>query len=296
MKTRTLLLTGLAILIILLVIGRFYFSEEDYNLQNTDWNGLSHLGSTAHVTPLYNTANLAGPGSGRTLLIVSPTKNFSVLESAQVLAFLHGGGRVVVADDFGNADSLLNAIGSPITVDPVLICQYENYYVNKTLPIVTNISSSPYTRNVGQLVLNHPASLNITGDTEVIVSTSDKAWRDYDGNLSLDSDERMGTYPVVARSEYAGGELIVISDPDILVNSMLDKGDNAAFMSDVFTGPVLADVSHGMEVTPVGFIYYVIKLNLWAQVLATVLILCGFIAFVMREKILKRPGSRPRRK
>ncbi len=296
MKTRTMLLSGLVVLIILLVIGRFYFSEEDYNLQNTDWNGLSHMASAAHVTPLYNTAGLAAPGSGRTLLIASPENNFTEAESAQILAFLRSGGKVVVADDFGKADSLLNAIGSPITIDPVPLYQYENYYVNQTFPIVTNISSSPYTRNVRQIVLDHPASLNVTGDAQVIASSSDRAWRDYNGNLSLDSDEQMGTYPVVARSAYAGGELIVISDPDIFINSMLDKGDNSAFMSDVFTGPVMVDVSHGMGVTPMGSVYYVIKLNLWAQVLAMVLILCGFIAFVAREKILKRPGSGPRKR
>lgn len=296
MKTRTMLLAGLVFLIILLVLGRFYFSEEDFNLQNTDWNGLSHMASSAQVMPLYSTAGLAGPGSGRTLLIVSPGNNFTEAESSQVLTFLRGGGRVVVADDFGNADSLLDSIGSPITIDPIPLYQYENYYVNRTFPIVTNISSSPYTRNVRQLVLDHPASLNVSGNAEVLISSSDKAWLDYNGNMSLDNDERMGTYPVVARSGYAGGELIVVSDPDIFINSMLDKGDNTAFMADVLTGPVLVDVSHGMGVTPVGSLYYTVKLNLWAQVLATALILCGFIAFVVRGKIIKLAGFRPRKR
>lgn len=295
MKTRTLLLAGLAILLILLCLGRFYFSEADYNLQNTGWNGLSHLASAAHVTPLYNTTSLAGPGSGRTLLIVNPAKNFTKAESAQVLAFMHSGGKVVVADDFGNADSLLQDIGSPITVDPVLLCQYDNYYVNQTFPIITNISS-PYAQNVRQLVLNHPASLNVTGNSEVIASSSDRSWLDYNGNLSLDSNEQMGIYPIVARTAYAGGELLVISDPDIFVNSMLDKGDNAAFMSDVFTGPVLVDVSHGMSVTPVGSVYYVVKLQLWAQALAVVLILCGLFAFMARKELLIKIDARRKKR
>ncbi len=240
---------------------------------------------------------MAGPGSGKTLLIVSPRKNFTGVESAQVLAFLHSGGTVVVADDFGNADSLLEDIGSPIQVDPVLLCQYEDYYVNQTFPIITNVSSSsPYTRNVGQLVLNHPASLNITGDVEIIASSSDRSWLDYNGNLSLDSDERMGTYPIAARADYAGGELLVISDPDLFVNSMLDKGDNAAFMSDVFKGTVLVDVSHGMGVTPVGSIYYVVKLNQWAQALAAVLIICALLAFIGRKRIFAFTGAMRRKR
>lgn len=295
MKTRTLLLTGLAILLVLLFMGRFYFSEADYNLQNTDWNGLSHLASATHVTPLYSTASLAGPGSGRTLMIVNPTNSFTKAESTQILAFMHSGGKVVVADDFGNADSLLNDIGSPITIDPVLLCQYENYYVNQTFPIITNISS-PYAQNVRQLVLNHPASLNVTGDVEVLASSSDRSWLDYNGNLLLDSNEQMGTYPVAARTTYAGGELIVISDPDIFVNSMLDKGDNAAFMSDVFTGQVAVDVSHGMDVTPVGSVYYVVLLNWWAQALVVVLILCGLFGFMARKELFTFIGARRRKR
>jgi hypothetical protein len=295
MKTRTLLLSGLAVLIILLVLGRFYFSEEDFNLQNPDWNGLSHLASAIHATPLYSTATLAGQGSGKTLLIVGPKKNYTTEESSQVLSFLHSGGKVVVADDLGSADSLLDAIGSPITIDPVLMCQYENYYVNQTFPIITNISS-PNMQNVRQIVLNHPASLNVTDTAEIIASTSDKAWLDYNGNLSLDGDERMGIYPVAAIDSFAGGQLLVISDPDVFVNSMQDKGDNAVFASDIFTGPVMVDVSHGMDVTPVGSVYYLIKLNQWAQVLAAVLIVCALLAFMARTEISAFLGSKRRKR
>lgn len=295
MKTRTLLLSGLAVLIILLVLGRFYFSEQDFNLQNSDWNGLSRLASATQLTPLYSTDALAGSGSGKTLLIIGPKNNFTMAESTQVLAFLHSGGKVVVADDFGSADSLLDAIGSPIRIDPVLMCQYENYYVNQTFPIITNITA-PNMRNVRQLVLNHPASLNVTESTEVIASTSDKAWLDYNGNLSLDSGERMGVYPVAALASYAGGQLLVVSDPDLFVNSMQDKGDNAVFVSDVFTGPVMVDVSHGMGVTPMGSVYYLIKLNPWAQALTAGLIVCILLAFMARSEIFTFLSSKRRKR
>ncbi len=106
----------------------------------------------------------------------------------------------------------------------------------------------------------------------------------------------MGTYPIAARTAYAGGDLLVISDPDVFINSMLDKGDNAAFMSDVLTGTVLVDVSHGMDVTPVGSIYYVVKLNQWAQALAAVLILFVLLAFMARKKIFAFTGAMRRKR
>ncbi len=282
MRKATLLLVALAILLLILGSARFYFSEADYTLENYGWNGLSQLSSC--VKPLYSIADLPVPGSGNTLLIISPATNFSPDESEHVLSFMQSGGKVVVMDDFGKANSLLNGINSPVTINPVLLCQQDDYYKNQSFPIAENISPSVYSDKVTKLVLNYPASLLVTDNAQVLASSSQTGWLD-NRNITLDANEQMGAYPVMARAPYGDGALLVVSDPDVLVNSMLDKGDNRAFLSNILDGTVWVDASHGRSVTPLGRLFYIVKYSLPAQASLALLILLGCFGLI---RLLRR--------
>lgn len=288
MRKAPLLIVLVAVLILFLIVGRFYLSEADFSLQNPSWNGMSDLSPDSNVHPLYNTSDLSSLGYGDTLLVISPMSNYTADESTQVLSFLHRGGKVVVMDDFGSANSLLGGIGSPITIDRALLCQYDDFYVNQSFPIISNFSMSAYTTNVSRLVLNHPASLNVTGDAHVLATSTSQAWIDRDDNGRLDTNERMGVYPVIARASYDNGELLVVSDPDIYINSMIDKGDNGVFMSNILKGAVWVDASHGRDITPVGALYYLARNDLITQLLVILLVFVVALLYVKRRDIIRQ--------
>jgi hypothetical protein len=285
---RSTLLIGLAVAVILILVGaRLYFSYGDFGLDNPFWNGIGSLPSDVNAQPLYSDSGLSGIDSHDTLLIVSPTVNFTSEESGDVLAFLNRGGRVVVMDDFGRSDSLLSAIGSPVIIDPVPMCQYDNYYVNQSFPIITNFSSSAYFDNVSSIVMNHPAVLNVSGG-DVLATTSSMAWLDYNDDSVLDNNESVGTYPVIASAEFNGaGQLIVISDPDIIINGMLDKGSNQAFMSNLLSGVVWVDVSHGRGLSTLDSFYFLVKGQIIVQLLLALFVLACGLAFVKRKTIMR---------
>jgi hypothetical protein len=265
LKKTTLLIAIVAIIVMLIFVGKLYYSEADFTLENPSWNGFSRL-SGVDLQPLYSTADLADLGLSDTLLIVSPIREYTQEESDSVSSFLQRGGKVVVMDDFGNANSLLESIGSPITINPTPLCEYENYHVNHTFPIVKDISQSDEMANVSQLMLNHPSSLNVSGSAYALAQTSARGWLDVNDNSRMDGLEKMGRYTVVARASYDNGQLLVISDPDIFINSMIDLGDNQAFMGNIFKGNVWVDVGHGRSLTPVGAIYYAAKYDILAQI------------------------------
>jgi len=291
------MLVGLAALFVLaLLAGRFFLSEADFSMANPSWNGMYGTSQDMGVRPLYDTSGLSAVDNNDTLLVISPVRNYTFDESLTVASFLRRGGRVVVADDFGRANSLLNAIEAPIDINRVPLCQYENYYVNQSFPVITDITLTPYTSNVSKLVLNHPSALNVSGNASVIAATSSDAWLDIDNSYKLDNGERMGTYPVAASYNYGAGELIVVSDPDIFIDSMLDKGDNRAFMQGLFRGNVWMDASHGRDVTPLGFIYYLIKYDILAQAAALALVLALCLAFLKRNVILEYFSGQNKRK
>lgn len=287
MKKSTLLVGLAALFVLVLLAGRFFLSEADFSMTNPSWNGMYGMSQDVGVRPLYDTSGLSAIDNTGTLLVVSPLRDYTFDESLMVASFLRRGGRVVVVDDFGQANSLLNAIEAPIEIYKIQLCQYENYYINQSFPAITDIVPTLYTSNVSRLILNHPSALNLSGNASVLAATSRDAWLDNDNNYRLDNSERMGTYPIAAGYTYGTGELIVVSDPDIFINSMLDKGDNRAFMQGLLRGAVWMDVSHGRGVTPLGFVYYLIKYNILAQLDALALILVACLAFLNRNTIIK---------
>ncbi len=282
MKKTTLLITAVAVILVLLFLGRMYFSEADFNLENPSWNGVSGLSAK----PLYDFSDLSGAGVSDTLLIMSPQQNYTAAESDKITTFMRNGGKVVVMDDFGQGNSLLRSINSPITFNTVPLCEYDNYYINHSFPIVKNFNPSRETLNVSQLVFNHPVSLNLSGDAYPLAMTANTAWLDVNGNSELDGNERMSTYTVAARADYGNGELLVVGDPDIFINSMVDQGDNKVFMSDVLTGNVWVDVSHGRGLTTAGAVYYALKYDVQAQIDVILLTFIFGIILAKRRDII----------
>ncbi len=285
MKRSTLLVIVVCLLAMAVLAARFFLSEDDFSMTNFSWNGLSTLAGEAGARPLYNISGLSDRGSGDTLLILGPTSNYTYDESIQVLSFLRRGGTVVVMDDFGSSNSLLYAISSPISIYPVPLCDYESYHVNMTFPIVSDISEMPFTKNVSSIVLNHPAVLNVTGDARIIASTSRYAWLDFNHDSTLDSGERMGTYPVAAICDYGNGKLIVFSDADLFINGMLDKGDNHALLQQLLAGSVWLDVSHGHGMTPLGSIYFMLRYDVAAQLSVLAIIVMLTLAVIFKGQI-----------
>jgi hypothetical protein len=295
MKKSTLAVIAVALVIVALLAGRFYLSQQDFGLSNPYWNGLLHLGDGAR--PLYSVSALSGLGANATLLVISPQVNYTAAESSDLSSFMERGGQIIVMDDYGYANSLLYSIGSPILIDRVPLCQDGDFYRRPSFPIINNIEPSSLTANVSTLVLDHPVSLNITGNASIIASTSRLGWLDYDDNGLLDKDEPTGSYPVAATVSYGNGRLTVISDPDLLINSMQDKGDNQVLASNILaSGIVYADASHGQSIPPLAQAYYTIKYDMAAQLLCVFIILLLAYLFNRRSDIMtliKRPSEKP---
>jgi hypothetical protein len=284
LRRTTLIAMAIVTIVFLVFLARFYYSEADFVLENPSWNGFSRLSGTS-LRPLYSSSEVAGLGSSDTLLVVSPARDYTQEESNYVYSFLLRGGKVVVMDDFNRSNSLLNAIGSPITINPVPLCEYEYFHVNHTFPIIKYFSPSNEMDNVQELVCNHPASLNVLNSAYVLAHTSAWSWLDYNDNSWIDGPEKMGTYNVVARADYGDGQLLVISDPDVFINSMIDMGDNQVFMGNVFKGNVWMDVGHGSHLTPIGALYYTVKYDMRVQAAVVLLLFAAGYAYIQRRDL-----------
>jgi hypothetical protein len=293
MKAGTMVILGAALIALLLIAGMLFLSESSFSPANPFWDGSSSL-MAANTQLLYRFDRLPPGDSGSTLLIDGPSVNYTADDATRVRTFLEEGGRVVVLDDFGTADSLLHRIGSPIAILSIALCQDLNFYKDPSFPVVRGIGNSSLTVNVSELVFNHPVPLQVTDDAGVLARTTTMSWLDFDDNDIFNGKERFNSYPLVARAAYGAGELFVAGDADLVINAMQGIGDDGVLTNNILqSDTVYLDVGHGQQVPPLAWLYYTIKYNLMAQMLFLLFLLLAGCAYVAYGRLFRRrvPGE-----
>jgi hypothetical protein len=95
------------------------------------------------------------------------------------------------------------------------------------------------------IVFDHATCLTGVPDDEVIAKSSSFSFLDKNGNSSYDEGEKKGPFVVVASTQLDEGKLIVISDPSIIINGMLDMENNYTLMENAAEGKqIFLDQSH----------------------------------------------------
>lgn len=148
----------------------------------------------------------------KTLLVVTaPPDSYTADEAAAVQEFLAAGGRVLVADNFGAANSLTNPLGVTFErvrlVDPgaqdTLLVQFEGQ-----APLAVGAPA--------------PTALRTAPDVEMSVlgSSSPSSFLDRDGDGLISAGDPPGPFPVVVMVSVgdAGGLLVAVADPTPLMD------------------------------------------------------------------------------
>lgn len=219
----------------------------DFSIFNSGWNGTSKLAVLTYQTGKFAPAfQVKSTGTDITieqvdltklqlnpktsaLVIIGPTKAFTSAEGAHVGEFVRSGGELLLADDFGTGNSLLQGIGSTsrFSKDLVVDLAFEK---QPEFSVLFDFRSDPLTKNVTTLLLNYPSSLTVNSTTtEVVAYSSIASWLDTNGNRLQDWGEPKGPFPMVARERLGAGTILLVSDPSILINGMRDYMDDAVF-------------------------------------------------------------------
>ncbi|ELZ96978.1 hypothetical protein C440_04353 [Haloferax mucosum ATCC BAA-1512] len=233
-------------------------SSSTYGAFNSAWDGGSGVRDVAADAPAetalaYNTtAYDEGAAGGAVAFVVSPESGYTDAEAARIESFVRDGGTLVVADDFRpHGNDLLSRLGASARINRTPLRDDRHQYKSGALPVATRTVSDPRTNNVSQLTLNHPATVTANEST-ALVRSSNFSYRDADGDGELDESEALRSYPVVTSESLGAGEVVVVSDPSVFINSMLDRPDNRAFV-EALVGDhetVLLDFSHATERPP----------------------------------------------
>ncbi len=204
-------------------------TSADFSMFNTDWDGCSEFakvlfdrGRLAPVLYPYNTINFKEEG---VLIVVGPDMGFSSLEIEKVRDFVEKGGTLFIADDFGRANNLLTGLGVKGKFSDKRLGDI--FYSRRAdFPVVARIEDPQLAYDVEGLVLNVPSV--ITGleegeEAEEGVFSSKVSVVGEGGNRK--------SYPIMAETKYGAGRVILLSDPDILINDM--NAENGKFIDNL---------------------------------------------------------------
>jgi hypothetical protein len=246
--------------------------EYDFSIYNTEWDGTSEFRIMAEdlehdVNVIHTSMSVIYRFNGSaTLVILGPVRDFTFDAVLTIFDHLKAGGSVLVADDFGTANSSFYWLNQMLTtwlpgslppgVDGFLsytggvLLDLDSYAESPKLPIirdfVAGIDNGALTQGVRELRLNWASTLSprcMLGYTGIAYSTI-RSWCETninDTNPYPDEGEWAGRLPVAGAleipanvgAERSVGRLVAISDPSIFNNDMIFQGDNDRFASNI---------------------------------------------------------------
>ncbi|MHA2352907.1 MAG: hypothetical protein ACXABX_07280 [Candidatus Thorarchaeota archaeon] len=227
----------------------------DFSIYNDEYDGLSQFSNNIEsngrdVMSIQASMSVASRYNGSAVIaIMGPVRDFSLDAALVIFTHLMAGGGVLIADDFGSANSsfaLLNLlfdefIGSNQTagllsfLDGVLF-DLDSYDTTKEprLPIIRDFRAGgdggALTAGVSELHLNWASAINpycLLGQAGIAWTTA-RSWCETDitnDTPAVDEWELAGTLPVVGAIDLGegGGKLVAVSDPSIFNNDMWSR-------------------------------------------------------------------------
>ncbi|MFC1939778.1 DUF4350 domain-containing protein [Chloroflexota bacterium] len=226
----------------------FYPSVQDFMASNKMWNGIRDFGVASGANNIDTMGDLPTI-PGKTTLIAISYLEYSDEDLLKMKRFVDDGGTLLLMDDYGYGNDVLTYLGTNIRfsnkplLDP-LFC-----YRNQWIPRITDFAPEVKESGINVILLNHATALTNLEETQVIAWSSEASFLDMDEDEAWSQEEPKGPFPVAGKMRYGKGELAIVSDPSIIISSMIGRDDNYRFVEylthyDDEQKEILVDSSH----------------------------------------------------
>ena len=230
MRTASLLL-GVVVLVLVLSMLCVHFlpSTEDFMTHNDMWNGVKRFCDAYGAATIDSLDDLPDTTSGVVLVLI-PYIELDTEELAAVGRFVGGGGILLLMDDYGYGNQVLSYLGLDVRfsnqplLDPVFNLK------NLRLPRILDFTPEVMEAGIDAIVLNHATALLDVPESDVIAWSSVSSFLDEDESETWEDEEPSGPFPVAAQFSIGDGEVVVVADPSIVINSIVGRDDNYAFI------------------------------------------------------------------
>ncbi|MBX0297794.1 DUF4350 domain-containing protein [Haloarcula nitratireducens] len=274
-------------------------SSASLGAYNPAWDGTSEVRDAAQAngtetTIARNVSAYNAVTPDRTVAVaLSPDEAYGE-DAAAVRSFVRSGGTLLVAEDYGtHGNSLLAAIGADARVTGTPLRDEQRAGPSPAFPKATPTANHTYTSGVDGLMLNH-GSVVEPGNATTLMASSEFSYLDTNTNEELDDDEVLERRPVVTVESVGEGTVLVVSDPSIFLNSMLERSDNAAFLQAIISNHdhVLLDISHTAAIPPLVAARLTLQQSGMAAFVAGSLSIVALLALSQSDRLLERLRAR----
>lgn len=253
MKVSTLLVTVFVLItVISLATIWFYPSVNDFMASNIMWNGLKEFNNDFNVTQIDSLDNFPSPPE-KSVLVAIPYVDYTGDDLAKLKGFLDNGGTILLMDDYGYGNSVLTYLGVSVRFSNKPLLDPLFSYKNEYLPRITDFTPGVKESGVNVIMLNHATALTNVSKQTAVGWSSTASFLDTNDNGALNPGELEGPFTVAARLKVGKGTLAIVSDPSVIISSMVGRDDNYAFIKYLVDGAgtgreVMVDRSHITQV------------------------------------------------
>ncbi len=240
---RELVLGVLVFFVFAITVTLYYPPVADMVVGNPYWNGLSEMYDEIEPIRVEDIEDYWFiDASNSTLFIIGPSRDFRVDGIEAVREFLESGGTVVLADDFGTGNQLLEGLGletrfsGELLVDPLFF---------DTVPECPRLLNFTYS-DVGDVVMNYGTTLLGSIDFHIHESSSPVSYYNNSDGVTT------GPFPVLGHLHSGAGDLILLSDSSVFLNTMLGKAGNRGLLLSLVRGTPYIDTSYSIPTRLLG--------------------------------------------
>jgi hypothetical protein len=253
-------------------------TDVEFSRYNPQWNGTSAVFETLedHGAVMVGDPSALAGRTNTTLLVIAPDRAPTAGEATAYHDFVAAGNTLLLADDFGEGNTLLKAVGGTIRLDQRNLSSLDREYQVSAAPLGFPVMGAPFTNNITKVVFNHPVV--VTGGTPLL-ETSLLSWIDENGNGRADPTEPLGRFAIAATEPVGDGRVVVVGDGSLFINAMqhLNDGDNERLIDELTPGTVLVDQHLSQTSTASGPISTI----LWVRNISSSIILVTALALGM---------------
>lgn len=220
--------------------------KTDFAAANDSWNGCRGISRAGEIQPLTSLHQLPPFHPGMTLLVI-PYADFSETELSRLRRFVQDGGRLVLADDYGTGNQVLAYLDLSARFSGECLRDPVCYYRIQDFPEISSLRPDSLMEGVDNLVLNHATALEGVEPEEVLASSSSFSYLDENDNGQPDDTEPRGAQPVISRHSCGAGQVLLVADPSIFINAMLETAGTRVFVDNIINSgaaPLYLDQSH----------------------------------------------------
>jgi hypothetical protein len=208
----------------------FYPSRQEFMTGNAMWDGIRDYARENGAANIDNLDSLPNAFE-KSVLVAIPYLDYQPDELQKLRQFVNEGGTLIVMDDFGFGNRLLESLDINIRFDHRLLLDPLFCYKNQYLPLITDFSSGIKEAGITSLVFNHASVLNHVDKESALAWSSETSFLDVNNNGVLDTSEPQGPFVVAAGEKVNKGTVQLVSDTSLIINSMVVKNDNYSFVN-----------------------------------------------------------------